>query len=149
MNTPCVVVLALATLATLVAAAGTGADGSWSPCKTCVYLVDSVSRSKTKLLTTPCNEIFANTSDARTYGLCHQAVDALKNNRASFRLEQALAFVFSIVMRRRRDMYFRGCLNPFNQQWERPCPAWAICSMLKDFRKQRFCTPSDYATINS
>mmetsp|Transcript_24062 Transcript_24062/g.42609 ORF Transcript_24062/g.42609 Transcript_24062/m.42609 type:complete len:244 (-) Transcript_24062:100-831(-) len=95
----------------------------FSPCKTCVFVVERTKKGTNMLLPSICSEVFDKFPSA--YGTCHQVLNALSVNGGN------LAY-----------WLFEGCYKYEIYQakeWVKPCPSHVVCAALKGLDKENFC----------
>jgi len=100
-----------------------GTEGDFSPCKTCVFVLERIKKGTKMLLPAICSELYHKYPDA--YALCHQVLNALSINGNNVRY-----------------WLFEGCYKYEiyqSKEWIKPCPSHVMCSVLKDLSAKPFC----------
>lgn len=104
---------------------GGAGGGAFSPCQTCVFVLERIKKGTNVLLPAICSELYLTYPDS--YAACHQVLNALSINGNNVRY-----------------WLFEGCYKYeiySAKEWVKPCPSHVMCSVLKDLKQQPFCVP--------
>jgi len=100
-----------------------GEEGEFTPCKTCVFVLERIKKGTNMLLPAICSEVYMKYPDS--YGTCHHVLNALSLNGNNVRY-----------------WLFEGCYKYEiygAREWIKPCPSHVMCSTLKDLSGKPFC----------
>eukprot|EP00310_Coccolithus_braarudii_P019705 CAMPEP_0183332684 /NCGR_PEP_ID=MMETSP0164_2-20130417/1786_1 /TAXON_ID=221442 /ORGANISM="Coccolithus pelagicus ssp braarudi, Strain PLY182g" /LENGTH=196 /DNA_ID=CAMNT_0025501453 /DNA_START=21 /DNA_END=611 /DNA_ORIENTATION=- len=107
---------------------GGGGGGDFSPCKTCVFVIERIKKGTNMLLPSICAELYEKFPKGGAYASCHETLNALQTNGNNVRY-----------------WLFEGCYKYEIYQakeWVKPCPSHVMCSVLKDLSGTKpFCEP--------
>jgi hypothetical protein len=95
----------------------------FSPCKTCVFVLERIKKGTNMLLPAICSEVYM--KYPQSYGTCHHVLNSLSLNGNNVRY-----------------WLFEGCYKYEiygAREWIKPCPSHVMCSTLQDLAGQPFC----------
>lgn len=97
--------------------------GDFTPCHTCVFVLERIKKGNNMLLPAICSEVYKEWPES--YSDCHQVLNALTYNGNNVRY-----------------WLFEGCFKYEvyrAKEWIKPCPSHVMCSVLKNLDGEPFC----------
>lgn len=116
---------AATTTAVTTTSTDSAAFSEFSPCKTCVFVLERIKKGTNMLLPAICSEVYM--KYPQSYGTCHHVLNSLSLNGNNVRY-----------------WLFEGCYKYEiygAREWIKPCPSHVMCSTLQDLSGQPFCKP--------